>query len=73
MDRLTEALVTIFAGVTGVAIVALLVSRKSNTAGVIQAGASGYSNALATALSPVTGSSTSIDLSYPSDGSLIMN
>lgn len=68
MSSMSEALVTIATAITGVAILALLVSRNSNTAAVLQAGGSAFSNALDTAVSPVTGSSTSPNLSYPSAG-----
>lgn len=46
---------TIALAIVGVAVLAVLVSRNSNTAGVIGAGASGFSQALATAEGPVTG------------------
>lgn len=65
MNSMTEALVTIATAITGVAILALLVSKNSNTANVIQAGASGFSNALDVAISPVTGKATAPNLSYP--------
>lgn len=55
-DQLVTSTVTVLLAIVGVAIVATLVSRNANTAGVIQAGASGFSQSLATALSPVTGS-----------------
>jgi len=42
-----------------VAIVAVLVSQRANTANVIQAFASGLSQLLATVVSPVTGNSNS--------------
>lgn len=50
-----EKLVTIAVAITGVATLALLVSKKANTAGVITSGGNAFSKALATALSPVTG------------------
>lgn len=66
MNSLTEMLVTVFTLTAGVALAAVLVSRNSNTAGVAQSVFSGYSNALDTAISPVTGASVSPNLSYPS-------
>jgi hypothetical protein len=66
MNQLTESVLTIATAIIGVAILAVLVSRRSNTAGVIQAAASGFGNALATATSPVTGENISINLGYPS-------
>lgn len=55
MNQLTEALVTILVGITGVAILAVLVSRKSDTKGVIGALFGGYSSALGAAVSPISG------------------
>ena len=66
MNQLTEAAVTIAIAVIGLAIVAVLVSRRANTAGVIQAGASGLGNDIATAISPVTGTGITANLTYPS-------
>lgn len=68
MNSTTEALVTIATAITGVAIVAVLVSKKSNTAAVIQATGSAFGNSLAVAVAPVTGANTPINLSYPSSG-----
>ena len=65
MNQLTEAAVTIAIAVIGLAIVAVLVSRKANTAGVIQAGASGFGNDIGVAISPVTGHSPTMNLTYP--------
>lgn len=55
MSNVTEQIVTIFVAIIGVAILAVIVSRNSNTANVIKAASSGFNDALATALSPVTG------------------
>ena len=41
-------------GLLGVASLAVLVSKNANTTGVITAGFTGFTNALATAISPVT-------------------
>jgi hypothetical protein len=65
MNQITEAMVTIGTAIIGVAILAVLVSKNSNTTGVIQSIASGFGNALGVAESPVTGNQYSIDLSYP--------
>lgn len=65
MEKGTEAIVTIGTAIIGVAILAVIVSRNSNTTGVIQAAASGFGNALAVAVSPVTGASVTPNLSYP--------
>lgn len=63
-----EAIVTIATAIVGVAILAVLVSQKSNTTGVIQAFGSAFSNALGIAEAPVTGASYTPDLSYPQQG-----
>lgn len=58
MDRsLFEPVTTILAGIIGVAIIAVLVSQKSNTSGVFAAAGGAFSNALSAAVSPVTGNS----------------
>jgi hypothetical protein len=60
MNReLFEPIVTILSAVIGVAILSVLVSKKSNTAGVLQAGGAAFSTILGTAISPVTGQSPS--------------
>lgn len=61
----TEKLATVLVAILTVAIVAVLVSNKANTVGVIQAAASGFGNALNVAVSPVTGSNVQGNLSYP--------
>lgn len=55
MNKLTEAVVTIATAIVGVAILAVLVSQKSNTAGVLQAGGGAFATALGAATGPVTG------------------
>jgi hypothetical protein len=65
MNTITEALVTIATAIVGLAIVAVLVSKRSQTPAVIQASGSAFSNALAVAESPVTGATYHVDLSYP--------
>jgi len=55
MNQLTETAASIGLAIIGVAILALLVSRRSNTAGVIGALGASFSNALGVATSPVTG------------------
>jgi hypothetical protein len=64
----TEAVTTIFMGIIAVGILAILVSKKAQTPAVIQAIASGFSNSLAVAQSPVTGNKVNINTSYPSSG-----
>lgn len=55
MNQITEQIAGILGLVVGVAIIAVLVSRNANTAGVLQAGGSAFSSILGTAISPVTG------------------
>lgn len=52
-----EALATIAAGVIGVAILAVLVSRNAQTPQVLGAAGSAFSNVLSAATGPVTGAS----------------
>lgn len=53
-----EPIVTIAVAIVGVAILAVLVSQKSNTAGVLAAAGSAFANSLSAATAPVTGTST---------------
>jgi hypothetical protein len=55
MNTMTEAVVTIFTAIIGVAILSVLVSSKSQTSSVIGAFGSAFSNSLSAAESPVTG------------------
>ena len=68
MEELGRTIMGIIGLIVAVAIVALLVSKNANTAGVIQATASGLGNNLGVAESPVTGASYHIDLAYPGGG-----
>lgn len=61
----TEAIVTIATAIVGVALLAILVSQKSNTTGVVQAFGSAFTNALGVAEAPVTGASYTVNSSYP--------
>lgn len=66
----TEAIVTIATAIVGVALLAVLVSQKSNTTGVVQAFGSAFTNALGVAEAPVTGANYQINTSYPNSGGL---
>lgn len=66
MNSFTESVATIALAIIGLAIVAVIVSRQSNAAGIIRAGASGLANNIGIAISPVTGVSYTPDLSYGS-------
>jgi len=65
MNQLTEAVVTIFAAIIGVTILAVLVSRNANTTGVIQALGTAFGSALGVATAPVTGAQVKPNLTYP--------
>ena len=65
MNTFTEMVVTIATAIVGLAVVSVLVSKRSQTPAVIQASGSAFSNALAVAESPVTGATYKVDLSYP--------
>lgn len=69
MNSMVEAASSIVLAIIGLAIVAVLVSRKANTSGVIQASASGLANNIAVAQSPITGTSLNLSLGYPSGNS----
>ena len=64
MNDLTQGIITIAVAIIGVATLAVIVSKQSNTANVIGAGGSAFSGALSTALSPITGQSFSSIPSY---------
>lgn len=57
MGKVGEHVVVILLAIVGVAVLAVVVSKNSNTANVIQATAAGFSQSLAAALSPITGNS----------------
>lgn len=69
----TEMLASIALAIVGVAIIAVLVSKKSNTAAVIQATGSAFANSLGVAVAPVTGDKIPINTSYPSTGLAMLN
>lgn len=66
MNSMVESATTIALAVIGLAVVATLVSKNANTAGVIQSAASGLANNIGVAQSPVTGTQVSLNLGYPS-------
>lgn len=68
MNSFVEGISTIALAVVGLAVVAVIVSKKSNAGGIIQASASGLANNIGVAISPVTGSNPSFSLAYPSSG-----
>lgn len=65
MSTFTEALVTIGTAIVTLAIISVLVSKKSQTPAVIQASGTAFSSALGVAEAPVTGAQYSPNLTYP--------
>lgn len=55
MNEFITPLVTVLMGIIGVAIIATLVSKNSDTAKVVNAGGNAFSGALNAALMPITG------------------
>lgn len=55
MDGAMEKIVTIIVAIIGVATLAVLVSKRSNTSGVISSAGSAIGGLLGVALSPITG------------------
>lgn len=70
MGNTVESIVSLFALIISVAIVAVLVSQKSNTVGVISAAGSAFSSALGVAVSPVTGGNYGAVPGLPSMGGM---
>lgn len=56
-DNFINAMVAMVGTIVGLATIAVLVSKNANTSSVIQSASSGLSTDIATAVSPVTGSS----------------
>ena len=54
MNNLTESVVTIAVAVIGLATLAVLVSQRANTTGIIREGGNAFNRALEVAISPVT-------------------
>lgn len=58
MDHFWTSLVTVATAIIGVAIIAVLVSQRSQTVGVITAAGNAFANDLSAATGPVTGAVT---------------
>lgn len=56
MNDMWNGIVTIAIAIVGVATLSVIVSKQSNTSGVIQAATAGFSQSLSAAVSPITGS-----------------
>jgi hypothetical protein len=59
MNNIWGGVVTVLMAIIGVAILAVLVSKQSNTTSVLGAASQAFSNSLGTALSPITGQTIS--------------
>lgn len=68
MGNVWEPIVTIVTAVIAVAMVATLVSRNANTAGVLSAFGGAISNMLSAATGPVTGSATTANVNAGASG-----
>jgi hypothetical protein len=62
MGDAMEKITTIAVAIVGVATLAVLVSKKANTAGVITSAGQAFGTALAVAVSPVSGTATNVNL-----------
>jgi len=54
-DQLIAGVVTVLTAIVGVAVLAVLFSRNSNTAGVVTAGGNAFASSLLAAEAPITG------------------
>jgi len=72
MNAATEAIVSIATAIVGVAILAVLVSKNSNTSNVITSAGSAFSQALGTATGPVTGGSSGYPQTSFTQGNLTL-
>jgi len=55
MNEGMEKITTIFVAITGVALLAVLVSKRADTSNIIKSAGQAFSSGLAVAVSPVTG------------------
>jgi PRD1 phage membrane DNA delivery len=61
-DEIIKSLFAVGAAIVGIAIVSVIVSSHSSTAGVIQAAGSALSTDITAAVSPVTGGGSGLNL-----------
>jgi PRD1 phage membrane DNA delivery len=59
-DNLISSIVTVLTAIIGIAIIAVLVSNRAQTAQVVGAGGNAFSQAIEAAVSPVTGNSPDV-------------
>jgi hypothetical protein len=64
MSNASEQIVTVAVAIVGVAILAVIVSKNSNTAAVIKSTGDAFSNALSVAVSPITGRGVGMATSF---------
>ena len=57
MNDVVSGVITVLTAIVGVAILAVLVSKNANTAGVIGAGGKAFAQSIGAAVAPVTGGS----------------
>lgn len=60
MGQLGNSIAAIATAIVGLAVLAVIVSRNANTAGVISSAGSAFSGAIGAAVSPITGGSLGI-------------
>lgn len=60
MNDMWSSVVTIATAIVGIAILAVIVSNNSNTAGVLQSATSGFATDIQAAVSPVTGGTSGL-------------
>jgi PRD1 phage membrane DNA delivery len=72
MNTLLETLVGIFTGVVTVSIIAVIVSRRSQTPQVIQAGSTALARVVSAAVSPVSTAGTNANYNAYTFGGAIM-
>lgn len=63
MKDISAALLAVFAGILALAMVSVIISKKSDTQGVIQAAATALSKVIQAAVTPVAASSNSATVS----------
>jgi hypothetical protein len=61
MDHFWTSFVTVATAIVGVAIIAVLVSSKANTANVVTSAGNAFANDLTAAVAPVSGASASVN------------
>lgn len=66
--ELFDSILTIATAIVGLAVIAVLVSRQANTAGVLSAATSGFGYDIGAAVAPVTGNQPMAPISNFSGG-----